>query len=181
MIRSAILIIATFFGVAVWAQETGKDVHVSDVYPAIAFFASVVVAVLGWLLKMLVTRDRDAIDERILEIERNYIRRMEEMEISHDKARAIIQRTGEVSRDDLRRENRETRDELRTQMNGLGIKLEHLADVVDEKVNEAVEELRRHDKDLFEKWDALNREFGQLKGEHQAMRTIHEQRTRRGD
>jgi hypothetical protein len=181
MIRSAILMIATFYAFAVWANTAGTEVHVNEVYPALSFFAAVVVAVLGWLLKTLVTRDRKSIDDRIEEIEANYIRRMEEMEIAHDKARAIVARQGEVARDDLRRESREGRDELRIQMNGLGVKLEHLADVVDEKVSEAVEELRRHDKDLFEKWDSLNREFGQLKGEHQAMRSIHDQRTRRGD
>lgn len=133
MIRNIVLFISTFFVCAVWANTEGQAVHVNDVYPPLAFFAAIVVAVLGWLLKTLITRDRAQIDEKI----------------------------------DL------SVRELRNQMDGIGLKLEHLADVVDAKVSEAVEELRRHDMELFKKWDLLNREMGQLKGEHDTLKPQH--------
>jgi F0F1-type ATP synthase membrane subunit b/b' len=65
-------------------------------------------------------------------------------------------------------------DALKGNLDGLGVKVERLAEVVDAKVSEAVEELRRHDRELFQKWDALNREFGQLRGEHDAMKRQHD-------
>jgi hypothetical protein len=149
--------VLTFVIVAIAANSGGtSDVHVQDVYGPIAFLSSVVVATLGFLLKWLITRDRNQIDYKI----------------------AVLESTIEKTRSALETDTDKKRQELRESINGLGIKVEHLADVVDEKVSEAVEELRRHDRELFLKWDGLNREFGQLRGEHDAMKRQHDRSAR---
>lgn len=134
-------IIVLFLVFNVLAASQGPDVHVQDAYPAISFFAACVVAVLGFLLKWLVTRDRASVDARI---------------------------------DDLHKHFDEKSRETKGFIDGLGIKVERLADTIEENISRNVEELRRHDRDLFTKWDQLNRELGTLRGEHDAMKGMHE-------
>lgn len=132
-----LLFIIAFTVISAWAVTEGPQIHVNDIYPALAFFGAVVVAVLGWLLKNLIIRDRATIDENVVRAKKEMDERMEE---------------------------------LKQQMNGLGLKLERVADTVEEKVSESVEELRRHDADLYDKFNEMNRDFGRLQGEHNAMK-----------
>lgn len=136
----ALLFFVTFIVVASWAQTAGGEIHVNDVFPALSFLAAVVVAVLGFLLKWLITRDRASVDTRI---------------------------------DDLHKHVDNKAAESKSYIDGLGIKVERLADTIEENISKAVVELRRHDEDIFTQLRQMNRELGVLQGEHETLKGQH--------
>lgn len=161
MAQSLFLFLVTFFLTLAIANSAGPemDVHVQDAYPSIAFGFGCVVAVLGFLLKFFMTRDRQSIDLKFVEVRGDMKR---EVDILHKHMEHAEAKT-------------------KGYVDGIGIKVDRMAETIEAEIGKAVQELQRHDRELFAKWDALNREFGQLKGEHDTLKTQHNHRTTYGD
>lgn len=133
-----LVFMVTFITTLVWANNVVfEEAPVHSILPALSFFAAVIMAILSFLLKWLITRDRASIDVRI---------------------------------DEMKKCMDDESKEMKSYIDGLGVKVERIADTVDQKVNDGLVELRRHDTELFQKWNSLNREFGQLKGAHDTLK-----------
>ena len=135
----------TFLATSVWGSQVDNE-HAAAMYQGIAIFASAVVGAFVWLLKFLLTRDRAGIDQRFVDMEDRLNIRINELLVK----------------------KREDRTELIGMINNLGVKVEHLTDIIDKKVDAGLESLKEHDAELFEKFDVLNRELGVLLGEHRS-------------